>query len=523
MIKIIYINLDGRTDRNEKFIKNFDKCKDKLILKRFSAVNTNFDNAINCGYSHLTIFRHFTEVLNEDFVIVAEDDTIPTENFNLFFEVVDWCKNNLNKWDFINLSTSTVSCFGWCPINLKKATNFSKKYSGLYETASTSASNFVIYNRTMKPFFDEYEKILSLNGQNKFNIEDVKHVDHIFGNEKYFPELRRFISFPLLGIQNDNYSNISSCEINYELIYNKCNDEIKMYLEKNYINKNFLTTELRGGLGNQLFQIFSTLAYSFRLNRDFILEKKLNITNTNETKRNTYYDSLFTNINYYELNDSNSFHWKEINSIEIFCIENKENESFNNIKIKNSYFQNFNLFDFYFEKINNILKFSLFLEKIKLKYFLEKIQNKNINIGIHFRYGDYKYKQNDHPILKLSYYINCMKQINDEKKNVLIFCEKEDKELIMSFFQENGVLKTHVNSFYFIDDDLLDYEQMFILSLIENIVISNSTFSWWSAYLRSKLIKDEQIKVFFPKIWFHEETSYDLIYYKNWYGIDDKE
>ena len=53
----------------------------------------------------------------------------------------------------------------------------------------------------------------------------------------------------------------------------------------------FVTCKLYGGLGNQLFQIFATIAYSLQHNIDFLFEY-----NENLGKRNTYWNTLLTSI-----------------------------------------------------------------------------------------------------------------------------------------------------------------------------------------------------------------------------------
>ena len=53
----------------------------------------------------------------------------------------------------------------------------------------------------------------------------------------------------------------------------------------------FVTCKLYGGLGNQLFQIFATIAYAIENNIDFLFEYSENLG-----KRRTYWHTLLSSI-----------------------------------------------------------------------------------------------------------------------------------------------------------------------------------------------------------------------------------
>jgi len=138
-------------------------------------------------------------------------------------------------------------------------------------------------------------------------------------------------------------------------------------------------------------------------------------------------------------------------------------------------------------------------EMVKNKF--EKFQFNN-TISIHFRIGDYIQKNlgHFHPILSIEYYIDSIETImkkTNKSFDILYFYEQVDAEMI----QKNiNILKNRFidTKFISIDTNLIDYEQMLVMSLCKHNVIANSSFSWWGAYLNSNIDKI----VIYPSIWF---------------------
>jgi hypothetical protein len=66
---------------------------------------------------------------------------------------------------------------------------------------------------------------------------------------------------------------------------------------------------------------------------------------------------------------------------------------------------------------------------------------------------------------------------------------------------------------------LKDYEDMLYLSSCEHIIISNSTFSWFSAYLSM----NDKKKVIYPDKWFgpnNQKNSTKDLFPDNWILIN---
>ena len=63
-----------------------------------------------------------------------------------------------------------------------------------------------------------------------------------------------------------------------------------------------------------------------------------------------------------------------------------------------------------------------------------------------------------------------------------------------------------INNVNYIEDTLSDLEDFELLKLAPNIIISNSTFSWWSAWLN----QNENKTVIATREWFNNDSNNKL-------------
>jgi hypothetical protein len=139
-----------------------------------------------------------------------------------------------------------------------------------------------------------------------------------------------------------------------------------------------------------------------------------------------------------------------------------------------------------------------------------------ITISIHFRLGDYKEKQMYHPILDFEYYSKSVEYISSNiNKNqsvvFLYFCEKEDNDYvdkIIEKLRENNnrsiTSQSSVTGFIKVDDNIVDWQQLLIMSCCNHQIIANSSFSWFSGYLNNHHDKI----VCYPSTWFGPALSH---------------
>jgi len=266
-----------------------------------------------------------------------------------------------------------------------------------------------------------------------------------------------------------------------------------------------ITCNLMGGLGNQLFQIFTTINYSLLSKNPFkfLNIKTLGIGTT--TIRNTYWESFLIKLKPFLLPSFNSkleiIKEKDFtyNEIKLIDISNK------NICLY-GYFQSYKYFEKNFEVIYKLLNINNIKNQIKNK--LEYNSNfYNETVSMHFRLGDYKKIQDYHPIQPYQYYKNSLNHIYNYDKdviNILFFCEDDDLDDVTIIIEklQNDFSLTKYN-FIKIKSDLQDWEQLLIMSCCKHNIIANSTFSWWGAYLNNNRYKI----VCYPHLWFGSLTK----------------
>ena len=166
---------------------------------------------------------------------------------------------------------------------------------------------------------------------------------------------------------------------------------------------------LAGGLGNQLFEIFTTISYALKYNRDFMFPYENKLPNCFiQYYRNTYWHNLLESIihhttymNYSYTDDFIKNIPNRYNETNFTYDEIPNNE--NEFLLLNGHFQSYKYFEENYDKIYNLLKLDNKINDIKNQYNSYFQENKH-NISMHFRLGDYKLKPNQHPILSLQYY-----------------------------------------------------------------------------------------------------------------------
>jgi hypothetical protein len=134
----------------------------------------------------------------------------------------------------------------------------------------------------------------------------------------------------------------------------------------------------------------------------------------------------------------------------------------------------------------------------------DMIQSVENPIALHVRRGDYISNSDNHPPCPKEYYDEALKKF-DNNRNVIVF--SDDPEWCSREFTEDRFLISEGG------DNLAD---LCMMSLCEDFIIANSSFSWWGSWLS----ENEKKKIIAPSRWFGSgyTSSHDIsdLYCSNW-------
>ena len=283
-----------------------------------------------------------------------------------------------------------------------------------------------------------------------------------------------------------------------------------------------ISSKLCGGLGNQLFQIFTTISYAIENSKPFFFLNNYQLGNgsNGSTIRYTYWNTFLSVLHPF-LRNINEIPQLTYITENDFKYQVLPNNSTSTCTLLVGYFQSPKYFNNYKDTIYKLLKIDS--KKTTVKNRIHHNFNETTYISAHFRFGDYKKYPNIYTLLTETYYKNALNYILKENEfkelKVLYFCENDSvnevNEIIVT-------LKSDFPQIFFIraDPQLEDWEQMLLMSLCQHNIIANSTFSWWGAYLNSN---QEKI-VCYPAQWFCPEAKKDTsdLFLDDWQKIQIK-
>lgn len=278
-----------------------------------------------------------------------------------------------------------------------------------------------------------------------------------------------------------------------------------------------IISNIIGGLGNQMFQYAAGKVLSkkldtelfldvssyknYKLHEGFVLNKyfpniNAKVASKNDILRiggigaylnNSFVDRVLSKMNKNSINHKIVYepHFHYWNNFIKIC---------DNKYIK-GYWQSYRYFIGFEEIIRNDFSFPSDYRINNLEII--NLLSKHETTSVHIRIGDYKNNNSSnhfHGTLDLEYYYNSIKRISQLKGEhlFLIFsddidwCKENLKLEVPHLFIDAKISNTVVNDFY-------------LMKSCNNNIISNSSFSWWAAWLN----ENENKIVIGPKKWFN--------------------
>lgn len=218
-----------------------------------------------------------------------------------------------------------------------------------------------------------------------------------------------------------------------------------------------------GRFGNKLFQIAATIATAVKNNMNYGFYGNFN------------YEFMFEGL---KLPQAILIPEKKYHE---YCFE------YYNIEIN----EPTNFFGFYqsekfFENIKQQVKDMYTFNKAIENSLLQKYPNIKDSCSIHVRRTDYLTQQDYHPVMSKEYFNLALKESNCSRFSIfsddITWCKDNFKDSNFDFY------------------NLKDYEDFILMANCKDNIITNSTFSWWAAYLN----KNTNKKIICPhhKRWF---------------------
>lgn len=259
-----------------------------------------------------------------------------------------------------------------------------------------------------------------------------------------------------------------------------------------------ISVNLKGGLGNQLFQIAAGYALAARTGRKFACARSH--LSSQHGGSSQYFKNVLRNVPFVEkLNDTfvgyseKAFHYTPLENIE------------GNVFL-DGYFQS----EKYFKDFEKDVVEMLSVDDDTLDYLKDHynaIFTTENTCALHVRRGDYLNLQHYHPEQSVSYF---KKAIDIVGEDYLYFVCSDDIPWCM---QNLSFIK---NKIFIIG--LPSHMTFYAASLCKHNIMANSTFAWWAAYINKNLNK----KVIAPKLWFgpgYAHWSTEDLYCDSWITI----
>jgi hypothetical protein len=247
------------------------------------------------------------------------------------------------------------------------------------------------------------------------------------------------------------------------------------------VNKDYIVPGLGGRLGNNMFMVAHAYSKALEFNKQMVIAKDQLVYEGND-----YSQNIFSKFEFIDKFDDNQN-----------CNPPVPSDDKHTIYV--GYYQNEQYFEKYSENIKGLFGPPLeFINRIRTE--IPVIFHTEVTV-INVRRGDYLYYPNYHPVVSPEYIFKALHLVPSKQYIIasddIPWC-KEHLNLPNAIYLEGW--KSH--------------EQLWIMAMCHHFIISNSSFSWWAAYLSRHPWKT----VIAPETWFGPEApqNWSYMYCKDW-------
>ena len=150
----------------------------------------------------------------------------------------------------------------------------------------------------------------------------------------------------------------------------------------------------------------------------------------------------------------------------------------------------------------------------KTREMIELIEESKLSnpVMVHIRRGDYLSHRETIGLLSYKYFESAIKKASEGDTSRPIWVFTDNKEQALKLISEGGI---KVNRIFGEADGLGAIQTLEILATGMSIVISNSTFSWWAAFLNSS-----DATIVHPSEWYRDLEVPGMLIPSHWYPVN---
>ena len=502
-IELIYnfMNLDANiilftTHEISEIFRDIRKEKHMIIIEK--------------DFEELYMWKKYKKYWNAQIELDHEKDIHSPELFSVLAE------KSIFIEEAIKLNPYNTDYFFWCNIDVFRDKNISDIVVSSLPFNKNVLHDKIVLQSINNIIIDKIwggHKIGCLRWRDAYERMLLKYfIKKEFAGKDHSIMLSTYFDNPSLAIVLNCTTQICDPWFFFEYLHSDYSgDNVKYQLEPTYIIPYIHPTvnvNIKGGLGNQLFQIATAYAYSQKYNGQLKLFKNKRTSDG----RDMYWDSILYRLKPYLVDSlpTTLQYYTEKGPAQYDCLPQLTENGI----LLDGYFQSSKYFgtESIKQQIKELFKPSKELLENILKKYNSLLKMKQNIVCVHARRTDYLKNQtiiDIHNPQPLEYYIHATEYISKIVENPIYVLISDD----VQYWKDNiqNIPQFSKDNTIFIENET-DINTLCLMQQFYHFIIANSTFSWWGAWLANSQ------NVIAPSKWFGPKgpQNYDDIYEKSW-------